>query len=289
MRSRRRWILVLFASVLWPDTPIAAQTDTGPSSFMPPTLAGRLQPGSLPGPEALSTEDQVVQPPDGRPPTPRHTGMKAMVKELGHDLKALPSRENLFWVGVGSGLALAAHQFDTDVNRSVVGSDTAKRFSSAGETMGELPTLLGGAGIIYAVGRLRDQPRVSHVGMDLIRAVALAEGLTQALKYTTRRERPDGSGLTSFPSGHAADTFAFATALERHLNWRLYVPAYAFSSYVAFSRLPQNRHWLSDTVFGAAVGIIAGRTATGHETAPYPVEIASAPGGAAVMFMHEWK
>src|SRR5204862_4005372 len=76
--------------------------------------------------------------------------------------------------------------------------------------------------------------------------------------HATRRERPDGSGRNSFPSGHAADTFAFATALERHLNWKYFVPAYVFSSDVAISRLPANRHWLSDAVFGSAVGIIAG-------------------------------
>ena len=208
-----------------------------------------------------------------------------MVKELGKDVKELPSRENLIWVGIGSGLALAAHPFDEDVNRRITNSDAAKTFFSPGEIMGELPTLLGSAAIVYAVGRLKDQPKVSHVGMDLIRAVAIAEGLTQALKYTTRRERPDHSGRNTFPSGHAADTFAFATALERHLNWKLFVPAYAFSSYVAISRLPENRHWLSDAVFGAAVGIIAGRTVTGHETAAYPVAIAYVPGGAAIVFV----
>jgi len=76
--------------------------------------------------------------------------------------------------------------------------------------------LLGIAATVNAVGRLKDQPKVSHVGMDLIRSLAVAEALTQGLKYTTRRERPDGSGRNSFPSGHSADTFAFATALERH-------------------------------------------------------------------------
>lgn len=116
-------------------------------------------------------------------------------------------------------------------------------------------------------------------------ALAISEGLTQALKYTTRRERPDHSSRNSFPSGHAADTFAFATAMERHLGWRYAVPTYIFSSYVAVSRMPANRHWLSDTVFGAAVGIIAGRTVTGHETSKYPVTIAYVPGGAEVMFV----
>src|SRR3989441_11234148 len=207
-----------------------------------------------------------------------------MVKELGKDVKELPSRENLIWVGIGSGLALAAHPFDEDVNRRITNSDAAKTFFSPGEIMGELPTLLGSAAIVYAVGRLKDLPKVSHVGMDLIRSVAIAEGLTQALKYTTRRERPDHSGRNSFPSGHASETFAFATALERHLGWRGAVPAYLFSSYVAASRLPENRHFLSDVVFGAAVGIIAGRTVTRHGRENYPVEIAFVPGGAAVLF-----
>ena len=90
--------------------------------------------------------------------------------------------------------------------------------------------------MVYATGRLQDKPRVSHVGMDLIQSLAMSEALTQTL-YSTRPERPDNSGKNSFPSGHAADTFAFATALERHPGWRYAVPAYMFSSYVAISRL----------------------------------------------------
>ena len=120
--------------------------------------------------------------------------------------------------------------------------------------------------------------------MDLIQSLAVSEAIMQTLKYTTRRERPDGSGKNSFPSGHAADTFAFATALERHLGWKGAVPAYIFASYVAISRLPDNRHWLSDTVFGASVGIIAGRTVTRHGR-PFPVAAVSVPGGAAILYV----
>ena len=138
-----------------------------------------------------------------------------------------------------------------------------------------------------ATGRIKDQPKVSHVGMDLIQALLMAEAITQTLKYTTRRERPDGSGKNSFPSGHAADTFAFATAFERHIGWKGAVPAYLFSSYVAISRLPDNRHWLSDTVFGAGVGIIAGRTATRHG-AKYPMSAAIVRGGVEIMFSRNY-
>jgi membrane-associated phospholipid phosphatase len=208
------------------------------------------------------------------------------VKDLGHDVAHLPSRENLFWVAVGSGLALAVHPVDDNVNRYFLGShQTVDRIFKPGAIMGQLGTLLGSATAVYAVGRIKDEPRVSHVGMDLIQALILSEGLTQALKYTTRRERPDLSGKTSFPSGHAANTFAFATALERHLGWRYYGPAYVFASYVAASRLPANRHWLSDVVFGSTVGIIAGRTVTRQESAKYPVAINYVPGGIAVTFV----
>jgi membrane-associated phospholipid phosphatase len=97
---------------------------------------------------------------------------------------------------------------------------------------------------------------------------------------------PTAAGGTRFPPAQAADTFAFATALERHLNWRFSVPAYAFASYVAISRLPANRHWLSDAVFGSAVGVIAGRTVTSHESErPYPISVAAVPGGMAVMYV----
>jgi membrane-associated phospholipid phosphatase len=123
--------------------------------------------------------------------------------------------------------------------------------------------------------------------MDLIQSLAISEGITQTLKYTTRRERPDHSSRNSFPSGHAADTFAFATALERHLGWRFAGPAYILASYVAISRMPANRHWLSDAVFGSAVGIIAGRTVTTDESShPYPVALTHVPGGVAVMYTH---
>jgi hypothetical protein len=230
----------------------------------------------------------VAQQPAGPEPTPRHTGVKTLAKHLVTNFAYLPSMENLYWAAAGGGLALAVHPADDNVNQWFLENTGADNFFKPGEVLGELYTLLPTASVIYAVGRIKDAPKVSHVGMDLIESLAMAEALTQALKYTTRRERPDGSGKNSFPSGHAADTFAFATALERHLNWRYSVPAYIFSSYVAISRLPANRHWLSDTVFGSAVGIIAGRTVTSHEAEhPYPVAVTAVPGGVAVMYVRK--
>lgn len=233
---------------------------------------------------------QSLPQPAGPPSTPRHTGIKAMVKNLGHDVKALPSKENAIWAGIGGALALAVHPVDDNVNQALINSSSAKHFFKAGEYLGELPTLMASAAAVYATGRIGDKPKISHVGMDLIQSLAISEGITQTLKYTTRRMRPDNSTRNSFPSGHAADTFAFATALERHLGWRYAGPAYIFASYVAVSRMPANRHWLSDAVFGSFVGIIAGRTVTSGEAShPYPVAITHVPGGVAVMYIRRSK
>jgi len=287
MRNGCTVIMLTLASILSASAGVGAQTNevqrSDPIELFPiATAAAR----PLFTPDTLDAS--IAQQPAGPPPTPRHTGIKAMTKHLVTNFKYLPAKENLFWAGAGGGLAFAAHHFDDDVNEKLVGNDTADKIFKAGEVLGELGTLLGSASVVYAVGRIKDQPKVSHLGMDLIEALAMSEALTQTLKYTTRRERPDHSGKNSFPSGHAADTFAFATALERHLNWRYSVPAYVFASYVAMSRLPANRHWLSDAVFGSAVGIIAGRTVTSHEAErPYPLAVVAVPGGMAIMYTRQ--
>ncbi len=130
---------------------------------------------------------------DGAPPTPQHTGIKAMIKGLGQDVINLPSRQNLLWVGAGTGLSLAVHPLDDTANEALSGDIWDKVFAP-GAIMGQSYTLLGVAGTVYAVGRIKGQPKVSHIGMDLIRSVLIAEFITESLKYTVRRERPDGSG-----------------------------------------------------------------------------------------------
>jgi membrane-associated phospholipid phosphatase len=176
------------------------------------------------------------------------------------------------------------HPLDDTANEALSGDVWDKVFAP-GAIMGQSYTLLGVSGAVYAFGRIKGQPKVSHMGMDLLRSLIIAEFITQSLKYTVRRERPDGSGANSFPSGHSADTMAFATALERHFGWRFAVPAYAFASYVAISRLHDNVHFLSDVTAGATVGIIAGRTVTRHGRESFPVTLVPVPGGVSVMYV----
>jgi membrane-associated phospholipid phosphatase len=121
---------------------------------------------------------------------------------------------------------------------------------------------VAGAFAAYGLGRILSEPGVEHLGRDLVRAQVLTQTLTFALKFAVARERPDGSDNRSFPSGHASGTFATATVLQRRYGWQAGIPAYAVAGYVGCSRLNEGRHYLSDVVFGAALGITAGRTVT---------------------------
>lgn len=224
----------------------------------------------------LGAQDQDPKPP--KPPTivaaeeakkPERGFFNTLVHNLGDDLKHMPRKNTLYWLIGGSAGALAIHPADDDINNRLAGSDFADAFFKPGKYLGSTPLILGGSITTYIIGRASAKPRVQHIGMDLIEATILAEGITQAIKYTVRRERPiapDGSQASgySFPSGHATLTFAAATVLQQHLGWKAAVPTYLVATYVAMSRLHDNRHFASDVVFGATDGIIIGRSVTWH-------------------------
>ena len=104
--------------------------------------------------------------------------------------------------------------------------------------------------------------RFSEIGFDLIRAQIVSQVVVHGMKYSIRRDRPTGE-CCAFPSGHAATAFAVASVLERHLGYRASWPALVGATYVATSRLVDNRHFLSDVLMGAGVGTAAGWTVVG--------------------------
>jgi membrane-associated phospholipid phosphatase len=112
-----------------------------------------------------------------------------------------------------------------------------------------------------------------------MRAQLVTETLVLGVKQTVRRNRPTGE-CCAFPSGHAASAFAMASVLERHLGYRASWPALAAASYVAASRLVDNRHFLSDVVFGAALGEAVGWTVVGrHGRSQYALQPVPLRGG----------
>jgi hypothetical protein len=219
-----------------------------------------------------------------KPATPPHTGIRALLDGLRLDLGNIPSKQNLYIAFGGGATALAVHPFDQDFNVHLRSHYTlVNDIFAPAKYYGNTPEQLALSFGTYAYGRIFDQPKVSHLGMDLLRAQAITEILVEPIKFATQRTRPDGSNNLSFPSGHSAITFAAATVIERHLGWKKAALVYAIASYVAASRLHDNVHYLSDVVFGAALGTIAGRTVTEHGRETWTLVPAAVPGGAVIL------
>jgi len=180
------------------------------------------------------------------------------------DIGRVPSTASAGILALGGAAAVGAHAVDHRVNTTFSSRQDLRGAFKAGATLGGTPLELGAAFTTYAIGRAMNKPCAAALGADLVQAQLMAQVFTIGLKQATQRARPAGSGL-SFPSGHTTMAFASATVLQRHFGWKAGIPAYAAASYVAASRVQTQRHYLSDVAFGAALGIVAGRTVSvGH-------------------------
>ncbi|WP_254091740.1 phosphatase PAP2 family protein [Dawidia soli] len=93
----------------------------------------------------------------------------------------------------------------------------------------------------------------------LIKSEMMVGILTFSLKRITAVPRPDTKELTSFPSGHTAQAFATATFMAReygHKSIWYSIGAYTIATGVGTMRVMNNRHWLSDVLAGAGIGIL---------------------------------
>lgn len=87
----------------------------------------------------------------------------------------------------------------------------------------------------------------------LIGSYATTLGASYVLKYAVGRERPDGSDTRSFPSAHTASAFSGASFLQRRYGWDIGLPAYLGATYVGWSRVYGDKHYVSDVLAGAAL------------------------------------
>jgi hypothetical protein len=86
-----------------------------------------------------------------------------------------------------------------------------------------------------------------------------------SIKYTAKEMRPDGSTANSWPSGHTATAFVGATLLHKEYGmtrspW-FSVAGYGVATATGVMRVLNNRHWVSDVLSGAGIGIMSGELA----------------------------
>ena len=101
---------------------------------------------------------------------------------------------------------------------------------------------------------------VRRLLLDASAGLALEVSLVSALKYSMGRQRPDASDDYSFPSGHTATTFFAATMLHKEYGgispW-ISVAGYGIATGIGLSRIAADKHWMSDVLTGAGIGIFS--------------------------------
>ena len=216
----------------------------------------------------------------------------AVLREMPPDLWHFISWDTGGVLAIGGAAALVGHVWDDDLADEIETNVSLNNAMAPGATYGAFSVqAVIGVGL-YTTGWFAKKERLARTGGDIMRAQILGQIYVQALKYTVQRERPDQSNHQSFPSGHSASAFATAGVLQRHYGWKVGVPATLAAAYVATSRVHDNRHYLSDVIFGAAMGIAAERTVTLHAgrygVTVVPVASASRAGVIAVVHLRSW-
>lgn len=136
------------------------------------------------------------------------------------------------------------------------------RFFSNSDT----PVSLGIPAGQLTIGICKKDSLLTWNGLENLGAQAINGVFTSTLKYLVNRPRPfktypddiqkhGSAGSYSFPSGHTSMAFAAATTISlQYPKWYIIVPAYAWSSTVAFSRMYLGVHYPSDVLGGMIIG-----------------------------------
>lgn len=158
-----------------------------------------------------------------------------------------------------------------------------------------VPVLAGG----WLTGTIARSPRIASSSVHILGALLAGGAANGAVKSIVGRERPVGGDRfsfspisfdnrwQSFPSGHAVVAFSIADAISRE-SGRPWVTIVSFgsASLVAWSRVYEDKHWASDAVGGAIIGVLSSRAALAlahrldpHDVTPASIAIIATPAG----------
>ncbi|GET33881.1 hypothetical protein PbJCM13498_27440 [Prolixibacter bellariivorans] len=127
-------------------------------------------------------------------------------------------------------------------------ADNYLQFAPAVVTLG-----LGAAGV-------KGRNDLLNQSLILAKAELLMSMVVYGIKHVSRVERPYGGVFTSFPSGHTAQAFLSATFLAKeygHISPWISVGGYVTATGVGVLRMMNNKHWISDVLAGAGIGILS--------------------------------
>lgn len=183
-------------------------------------------------------------------------------------------RERASWVGAGVALAAALAldepmQRFAATHRSHAADEVANAVDPLGRARYLVPSLAASTVVPYVAGR----HGLARSGLRVALGYAAADIAGGVVRVALARHRPDSTGDAwrfrplhpegewgSMPSAHVTHAFAIAAGVaeeskHRWVSWA----AYGLATLVAADRVYRQRHWTSDVLVGATLGIAAAR------------------------------
>lgn len=182
------------------------------------------------------------------------------------DIKSFSINEQKYSLLTGAGLTLTAFFIDDELQKDTQHwkGNTNKIISDFGNAVGHPIVDFSLATLLYSASKKGSLlEKSSFTALESVFFSVLA---TETIAYSVGRKRPKSnsgsstfkpfSGNSSFPSAHAASSMAFFSTYSNY-----YGKPYSYLFYGAFlttvfGRIYENRHYLSDTVFGSTIGYV---------------------------------
>ncbi len=179
----------------------------------------------------------------------------------GIRLSDLGSRSNLGILALFAGASAItwdeADEHHSALRRSLDGS-ALDGFMDAGNVFGS-GWIVGGATVgLTAAGYLGGGEGLRDTGIDMGRSFVYSALVSTGIKVLVNRKRPSG-GPHSFPSGHTTSAFSTVPVVWHHAGWIAGLGTGALATLTGFGRMEENRHYTSDVIAGAALGLVVGR------------------------------
>lgn len=224
---------------------------------------------------------EILKPKDYSNDTGYFHPFRRMTRYVLYDQKAIwtspfhTSKKDAKWWLIFGGATGALIATDKYIARNAPDTPGLRTLGSDASYLGEPYTLLPIAAGFYFAGTAMGKDHFREAGLLSFETLADVTIVMQVVKSITDRQRPDEAGSggagrfeassgprynSSFPSGHAIETFALASIFAheyRHTTW-VKVLAYSYAGGVVGARLAANKHFPGDVMAGGAIGWFIG-------------------------------
>jgi hypothetical protein len=202
---------------------------------------------------------------------------KDWVKSLWNERHTWPDRlwedsvdtftepNNIWLLSLAGAASIVMHNSgaDDDIQTSVEEHRAIDGFFSESlNAVGNPGTHFAATGLWYALSVQNNDTLNEERAWTMMTALAINGVVTVGLKAARDNTTPNDDKW-AWPSGHTSSSFTVAAVLDEYYGPKVGIPAYVGATFVAYRMVEEGDHWMSDAVFGAALGWAVGHSVAG--------------------------